>query len=102
MLSEKEFKVFLALAKGQSVAEIAEIMSLSRAPWARISIILTKLGAPIRRNCASSRSAPGARPLTSRNLMKIIGAFQRFSLAAAAPLDHNGTCVLCTVANQTT
>ena len=29
MLSEKEFKVFLALAKGQSVAEIAEIMSLS-------------------------------------------------------------------------
>jgi two-component system invasion response regulator UvrY len=29
MLSEKEFKVFLALAKGQSVAEIADIMSLS-------------------------------------------------------------------------
>ena len=29
MLSEKEFKVFLALAKGQSVAEIAAIMSLS-------------------------------------------------------------------------
>lgn len=28
-LSEKEFKVFLALAKGQSVQEIAEIMSLS-------------------------------------------------------------------------
>jgi len=28
-LSEKEFKVFLALAKGQSVAEIAEVMSLS-------------------------------------------------------------------------
>jgi two-component system invasion response regulator UvrY len=29
LLSEKEFKVFLALAKGQSVADIAEIMSLS-------------------------------------------------------------------------
>jgi two-component system invasion response regulator UvrY len=29
MLSEKEFKVFLALARGQSVAEIAQIMSLS-------------------------------------------------------------------------
>lgn len=29
MLSEKEFKVFLALAKGQSVAEIADVMSLS-------------------------------------------------------------------------
>jgi two-component system, NarL family, invasion response regulator UvrY len=29
MLSEKEFKVFLALAEGQSVAEIAEVMSLS-------------------------------------------------------------------------
>jgi two-component system invasion response regulator UvrY len=28
-LSEKEFKVFLALAKGESVAEIAEVMSLS-------------------------------------------------------------------------
>jgi two-component system invasion response regulator UvrY len=28
-LSEKEFKVFLALARGQSVAEIADIMSLS-------------------------------------------------------------------------
>jgi two-component system invasion response regulator UvrY len=28
-LSEKEFKVFLALAKGQTVAEIAEVMSLS-------------------------------------------------------------------------
>ncbi|MGH8731886.1 MAG: response regulator, partial [Burkholderiales bacterium] len=29
MLSEKEFKVFLALAKGHSVAEIADVMSLS-------------------------------------------------------------------------
>lgn len=29
MLSEKEFKVFLALAKGQSVADIAQVMSLS-------------------------------------------------------------------------
>src|SRR5438270_9592212 len=29
MLSEKEFKVFLALAKGQSVADIADVMSLS-------------------------------------------------------------------------
>ena len=29
VLTAKEFKVFLALAKGQSVAEIAEIMSLS-------------------------------------------------------------------------
>ena len=29
MLSEKEFKVFLALARGQSVAEIAEVLSLS-------------------------------------------------------------------------
>ena len=28
-LSEKEFKVFLALARGQTVAEIAEVMSLS-------------------------------------------------------------------------
>ena len=28
-LSEKEFKVFLALAKGQTVAEIAEVLSLS-------------------------------------------------------------------------
>ena len=28
-LSEKEFKVFLALASGQSVQEIAEVMSLS-------------------------------------------------------------------------
>lgn len=28
-LSEKEFKVFIALAKGQSVKEIAEVMSLS-------------------------------------------------------------------------
>lgn len=29
LLTEKEFKVFLALAKGQSVADIAEVMSLS-------------------------------------------------------------------------
>jgi len=46
MLSEKEFKVFLALAKGQSVAEIAEIMSLSpRTVGTHLYNIKQKLGA---------------------------------------------------------
>jgi len=46
MLSEKEFKVFLALAKGQSVAEIAEIMSLSpRTIGTHLYNIKQKLGA---------------------------------------------------------
>ena len=46
MLSEKEFKVFLALAKGQSVAEIAAIMSLSpRTIGTHLYNIKQKLGA---------------------------------------------------------
>jgi two-component system invasion response regulator UvrY len=46
MLSEKEFKVFLALAKGQSVAEIADIMSLSpRTVGTHLYNIKQKLGA---------------------------------------------------------
>ena len=46
MLSEKEFKVFLALAKGQSVAEIAKIMSLSpRTIGTHLYNIKQKLGA---------------------------------------------------------
>jgi len=46
MLSEKEFKVFLALAKGQSVAEIAEVMSLSpRTVGTHLYNIKQKLGA---------------------------------------------------------
>jgi two-component system invasion response regulator UvrY len=46
MLSEKEFKVFLALAKGTSVAEIAEIMSLSpRTVGTHLYNIKQKLGA---------------------------------------------------------
>lgn len=46
MLSEKEFKVFLALAKGQSVAEIAEVMSLSpRTIGTHLYNIKQKLGA---------------------------------------------------------
>ena len=46
MLSEKEFKVFLALAKGQSVAEIAEILSLSpRTIGTHLYNIKQKLGA---------------------------------------------------------
>lgn len=46
MLSEKEFKVFLALAKGQSVAEIAQIMSLSpRTIGTHLYNIKQKLGA---------------------------------------------------------
>ena len=46
MLSEKEFKVFLALAKGQSVADIAEIMSLSpRTVGTHLYNIKQKLGA---------------------------------------------------------
>lgn len=46
MLSEKEFKVFLALAKGQSVIEIAEIMSLSpRTIGTHLYNIKQKLGA---------------------------------------------------------
>jgi two-component system invasion response regulator UvrY len=45
-LSEKEFKVFLALAKGQTVAEIAEIMSLSpRTIGTHLYNIKQKLGA---------------------------------------------------------
>lgn len=46
MLSEKEFKVFLALAKGTSVTEIAEIMSLSpRTVGTHLYNIKQKLGA---------------------------------------------------------
>jgi two-component system invasion response regulator UvrY len=46
MLSEKEFKVFLALARGQSVAEIAQIMSLSpRTVGTHLYNIKQKLGA---------------------------------------------------------
>jgi two-component system invasion response regulator UvrY len=46
MLSEKEFKVFLALAGGQSVAEIAEVMSLSpRTIGTHLYNIKQKLGA---------------------------------------------------------
>jgi len=46
MLSEKEFKVFLALAKGQSVTEIAEVMSLSpRTVGTHLYNIKQKLGA---------------------------------------------------------
>ncbi len=46
MLSEKEFKVFLALAEGQSVAEIAEVMSLSpRTIGTHLYNIKQKLGA---------------------------------------------------------
>lgn len=46
MLSEKEFKVFLALARGQSVAEIAEVMSLSpRTVGTHLYNIKQKLGA---------------------------------------------------------
>ena len=46
MLSEKEFKVFVALAKGQSVADIAEVMSLSpRTVGTHLYNIKQKLGA---------------------------------------------------------
>jgi len=46
MLSEKEFKVFLALAKGQSVADIADVMSLSpRTIGTHLYNIKQKLGA---------------------------------------------------------
>ena len=46
MLSEKEFKVFLALAQGQSVAEIAVVMSLSpRTIGTHLYNIKQKLGA---------------------------------------------------------
>jgi len=46
MLSEKEFKVFLALATGKSVAEIAETMSLSpRTVGTHLYNIKQKLGA---------------------------------------------------------
>ena len=45
-LSEKEFKVFIALAKGQSVQEIAEVMSLSpRTVGNHLYNIKQKLGA---------------------------------------------------------
>lgn len=45
-LSEKEFKVFLALAKGKSVADIAETMSLSpRTVGTHLYNIKQKLGA---------------------------------------------------------
>ena len=45
-LSEKEFKVFVALAKGQSVQDIAEIMSLSpRTVGTHLYNIKQKLGA---------------------------------------------------------
>ncbi|MBT5670285.1 MAG: response regulator transcription factor [Betaproteobacteria bacterium] len=45
-LSEKEFKVFIALAKGQSVQEIAEVMSLSpRTVGTHLYNIKQKLGA---------------------------------------------------------
>jgi two-component system invasion response regulator UvrY len=46
MLSEKEFKVFLALARGRSVQEIADIMSLSpRTIGTHLYNIKQKLGA---------------------------------------------------------
>lgn len=46
MLSEKEFKVFLALARGQSVTEIAQVMSLSpRTIGTHLYNIKQKLGA---------------------------------------------------------
>ena len=46
MLSEKEFKVFLALARGNSVAEIADVMSLSpRTIGTHLYNIKQKLGA---------------------------------------------------------
>ena len=46
MLSEKEFKVFLSLAKGQSVADIAGVMSLSpRTIGTHLYNIKQKLGA---------------------------------------------------------
>jgi two-component system, NarL family, invasion response regulator UvrY len=46
MLSEKEFKVFLALARGQSVQEIAAVMSLSpRTIGTHLYNIKQKLGA---------------------------------------------------------
>jgi two-component system invasion response regulator UvrY len=46
MLSEKEFKVFLALARGQSVQEIADVMSLSpRTIGTHLYNIKQKLGA---------------------------------------------------------
>lgn len=46
MLSEKEFKVFLALARGQSVADIAQVMSLSpRTIGTHLYNIKQKLGA---------------------------------------------------------
>jgi two-component system, NarL family, invasion response regulator UvrY len=45
-LSEKEFKVFLSLAKGQSVQDIAEVMSLSpRTVGTHLYNIKQKLGA---------------------------------------------------------
>lgn len=46
MLSEKEFKVFLSLARGQSVADIAEVMCLSpRTIGTHLYNIKQKLGA---------------------------------------------------------
>src|SRR5258706_11222650 len=46
MLSEKEFKVFLSLAKVQSAADIAEVMSLSpRTIGTHLYNIKQKLGA---------------------------------------------------------
>jgi two-component system, NarL family, invasion response regulator UvrY len=46
LLTEKEFKVFLALAKGQSVADIADVMSLSpRTIGTHLYNIKQKLGA---------------------------------------------------------
>jgi two-component system invasion response regulator UvrY len=46
MLSEKEFKVFLALAKGQSVVDIAQVLSLSpRTVGTHLYNIKQKLGA---------------------------------------------------------
>ncbi len=46
MLSEKEFKVFLSLARGQSVTEIAEVLSLSpRTIGTHLYNIKQKLGA---------------------------------------------------------
>lgn len=46
MLSEKEFKVFLALAKGQSVTDIAQVLSLSpRTIGTHLYNIKQKLGA---------------------------------------------------------
>jgi two-component system invasion response regulator UvrY len=46
MLSEKEFKVFLALARGQSVQEIADVLSLSpRTIGTHLYNIKQKLGA---------------------------------------------------------